>query len=66
MHLCAFQIKQANMMLCCSCGGDYAPLLPVAQFRQKATIFRSIATHYHMPQLLEAVNWLARVNKWSL
>lgn len=58
------QVKQSNMSATCECGGDFGPLLPASALRERSEVFRAIATHYGMPLLLDAVQWLMASNRW--
>ncbi|XP_018009711.1 DNA polymerase epsilon catalytic subunit A isoform X2 [Hyalella azteca] len=59
------QVKQPNMTVICSCGGDFVCITNKKSFEEKIKIFGAISHHYGMPLLKEAVEWVQHGNGWT-
>ncbi|KAF2353054.1 DNA-directed DNA polymerase family B multifunctional domain [Trinorchestia longiramus] len=59
------QVKQPNMSVTCSCGGDFETMAGKKAFQNKVHIFGIIAQRYGMPLLEQAVQWVQQGNRWE-
>jgi hypothetical protein len=51
-----------NMARRCKCAGQLQHTTSLATTAQLVNTFRGIAEHFHMPLLLEQVNWIFQMN----
>ncbi|XP_068086023.1 DNA polymerase epsilon catalytic subunit 1 [Anabrus simplex] len=55
------QIKMDNMSAYCSCFGEYQTLVSKKDLVMHLKTFKTIASHFKMPLLLECVEWMLRM-----
>ncbi|XP_016146771.1 DNA polymerase epsilon catalytic subunit A-like [Sinocyclocheilus grahami] len=55
-------VKEANMLLYCSCAGDFNLSFTTKSFTEQVEVFRNIAAHYNMNFLLETIDWVLSMN----
>uniref|UniRef100_A0A9J7XPA1 DNA polymerase epsilon catalytic subunit n=1 Tax=Cyprinus carpio carpio TaxID=630221 RepID=A0A9J7XPA1_CYPCA len=55
-------VKEANMLLYCSCAGDFSLSFTTKSFTEQVEVFRNITAHYNMNFLLETIDWVLSMN----
>merc|ERR1712110_625332 len=56
------EVTASNMSRRCKCAGEYKTTVNVVNIGEILKAFHGLAEHYHMPLLLEQVNWMFKLS----